>query len=85
MSAMKPGDYLKVFLPGEIPWATIVSIHEDGRLAARLDNYPVCTHMHGYKYGDVVTFKKRTGDGWEFWELAPLEQQLPPGPTAVSN
>ncbi len=82
---MKPGDRIKVFLPGESPWATVVSVHEDGRLVARIDNHPVCTNMHGYSHGDLATFEKRIGDGWESWELAPLERQLPAGPAAVSN
>lgn len=71
---MQAGEIIKVFLPGESPWAIVVSVHEDGRVAARLDNSPV-SDLHGYRFGDVVTFEKNTE--FNTWELAPLDRQLP--------
>ena len=71
---MQIGDSIKVYLPGESPWATVVSIHSDGRVAARIDNHPV-SDLQGYKFGDVATFEKNAE--FETWELAPLDKQLP--------
>lgn len=70
------GEHVKIFLPGESPWATIVSAHEDGRLAVRIDNHLIGT-LHGYKYGDVVTVERETTQDWSIWKLAALDRQLP--------
>ena len=70
------GQFIKVFLPGESPWATVVSAHEDGRVAARIDN-DLVGGLHGYVYGDVVTFEAKDYGDFACWELAPLARQLP--------
>lgn len=49
------GSTIKVFLPGESPWATVVHVAEPGRVVARLANHPVGI-LHRYKLGDAVTF-----------------------------
>lgn len=72
---VQPGESIKVHLPGEWPWATVVSKTKDGRVAARLDNTPIFTERHGYRFGDMVTFERDPTDA--FWELAPLDRQLP--------
>lgn len=77
MNTPEIGSHIKVFIPGESPWAIVVATEDDGRVAARFDNHLVASDMglHGYKYGDVATFE-RTGE-YQNWELAPLERQLP--------
>lgn len=74
---MKIGKHVKIHIPGESPWATIVATHEDGRMAVRIDNHPVCSDMHGYVYGDVVTVEEIDHGSYKSWELAPLDRQLP--------
>ena len=32
---MKTGEHIKVFLPGESPWATVVAIHEWAGMPAK--------------------------------------------------
>lgn len=36
---MKIGDMVKVYLPGESPWAECVAINEDGTWLGRIDNH----------------------------------------------
>lgn len=75
---MAIGDSIKVRLPGERPWAIVVAELADGRVMARIDNQTVGA-LHGYKYGDVATFKP---DG-AIWNLADLNDQRPVGPMPV--
>lgn len=35
---MKKGDAIKVFLPGESPWAIVVKVHKDGSFDGKIDN-----------------------------------------------
>lgn len=72
------GDNIKVRLPGEALWAIVTAELPDGRVMARLDNH-TASNLHGYKYGDVVTFKP-DADARVPWILSPLEQQAPVGP-----
>lgn len=74
---MKIGEHVKIHIPGESPWATVVATHEDGRMAVRIDNHPACGDMHGYKLGDVVTVEEKEYSDFKSWELAPLDRQLP--------
>jgi hypothetical protein len=74
------GDKIKVRLPGETPWAIVTAELPDGRIMARIDNHPV-GELHGYKYGDVVTFEPyRDYSRRVSWILSPIEQQMPNGP-----
>lgn len=63
---------LKVFLPGESLWAIPVQFQGD-LMQAKLDNEPV-SGLHGYKLGDLVTFKR--DKKFNTWELADLEEQI---------
>lgn len=63
---------VKVFLPGESLWAIPVQFSGD-LMQAKLDNNPV-SDLHGYSYGDLVTFKKHPKYG--SWELAEVDEQL---------
>ena len=35
---MNPGEFYKVVLPGETPWAQVVAVREDGTWEGRIDN-----------------------------------------------
>lgn len=62
------GEFVKVHLPGEAPWAEAIAIDGD-RLTAKISNNLVCTSLHNLKFGDVVVFVKTDGKyGW-YWEL----------------
>ena len=50
------GDFVKVHLPGETPWAECVAVHADGTWDGRIDNHLVCTEEHGLRVHDVVRF-----------------------------
>jgi hypothetical protein len=73
------GDHVKVFMPGESPWAIITATLPDGRIMARVDNHTV-GDMHGYKYGDVATFEL---DQHQCWTLVPVERQAATGPRRI--
>jgi hypothetical protein len=57
---MKPekGQSVKVYLPGEGPWVTCLGMDDTGAMIGRIDNHLVMTEMHGYKYGDVLIFRR---------------------------
>jgi hypothetical protein len=79
MSAEQVGQCIKVMLPGESPWAIVTAVLDDGRIMARIDNYPVGDE-HGYKYGDVATFERDPDAQRIVWTLAPIDRQHPVGP-----
>ena len=75
---------VKVFIPGESPWALPIKT-ELPFMQARIDNHPVNTAQHGIEYGDVVTFIRATNGDFEWWELAREDQQLPVGPQELDG
>ena len=50
-------NYIKVWLPGETPWAKVTAIHKDGTVDAMIDNHLLCTEQHGYRFGEVLCFE----------------------------
>lgn len=76
------GQHIKVFLPGESPWAIVTAVPSNGRVVARIDNHPV-GNLHGYKYGDVATF--HVDEEYGCWVLAPLDKQVAIGPRSMSE
>lgn len=80
MSEIAVGDDVKVFLPGESPWAIVTAVLPDGRIMARLNNDLVRAKLHGSKFGDVATFERETTPEWSIWKLVPLDRQMPVGP-----
>lgn len=58
---------VKVFLPGESLWAKPITYDGD-LMRARLRNEPA-SELHGYKFDDLVLFKKHPEHGsWELFE-----------------
>ncbi len=52
-----PGDLVKVYLPGEAPWAECLAAHrEKGFWVGCLDNHLTATEDHGLAFGDLVVF-----------------------------
>ncbi len=60
---MKIGDYIKVHLPGERPWAVVIKVINDNALLAKIDNHCV-SPLHEHDYGDVLSVTK-VDDHWE--------------------
>lgn len=56
MTTPKIGETVKVWLPGETPWAECVAVNPDGSWLGRIDNDLVCTAKHGLKLNDVTRF-----------------------------
>lgn len=74
---MRVGESVKIFMPGESPWAEVEEIISDTELRVRIDNYLVCTgYGHPFKYNDVVRVELRVQDipdidrEVKVWELA---------------
>lgn len=68
----KPGEPVKVYLPGESPWVTCVQFEPNGNLLlGRLDNYPFSNDLHPYKYGDLITFHLVDYGFAKCWEPSP--------------
>lgn len=78
------GGYIKCRLPGETPWARIISVHQDGYVTAEIANRTVpeltpaeqeaavggrLPVLHDYRLGDVALFRQEADGG--FW--CPLE------------
>lgn len=58
-------EFVKIFLPGETPWARIIQCISDDRLIVSIDNDLVNTCVHGFSYGDeVVVCRVEDSDGW---------------------
>jgi hypothetical protein len=53
----KIGEWVKVYLPHETPWAECVVVHPDGTWEGRVDNHLVFTDEHGFRFGDVIRFR----------------------------
>ena len=85
MPKVEIGEYVKVHLPGEWPWAIVTAIHHDTVIQARIDNDPE-SDMHPYKRGDVLTFQWRgvpQAPENPSWEVSPPHEQMPVGPREV--
>jgi hypothetical protein len=80
---MKTGDDVKVWLPGESPWAIVLAALPDGRLLARLNNELVNSAEHGYRFGDVATFEIDETRDYKIWKLA--KEQIRTGPSRVDE
>lgn len=76
------GTSIKVWLPGESPWAVVIGWVDGDRILARIENDLVAIG-HGYKYGDLATFEKETTADYSIWKLCPLERQAKIGPSSV--
>lgn len=61
------GEMAKVWLPGETPWAECMGTKPNGTWIGRLDNDLVNTAVHGFKFNDVVTFRREIEGGIELW------------------
>ena len=59
---LRRGDSVKVWLPGESPWATVLEIR-DGGFLGRLDNHPA-SDLHGYRFGQNIWFTLQD-DCWQ--------------------
>ena len=85
----KIGDVIKVYLPGERPFAQVNQVWNrtliNGRFEAKLWGAP----KHRYQKGDEATFYLRLYDwGKDYswcWELAPLSDQRHSGPRALEE
>lgn len=77
------GDDVKVWLPGESPWAIVLAPLPDGRLLARINNDLMNSQAHGYQFGDVATFELEETPDYKIWKLA--ADQIKTGPTLVSQ
>lgn len=69
------GQYLKVFLPGESPWAECVAVHSDGTWEGRIDNRLV-GGLHDFQQGQMVRFKEESGSdpmGGRYWIWTPCQ------------
>ena len=70
------GNAVKIFLPGESPWAEVVQELSDLMLLVRINNHLVNTgYGHPFKLGDVVRVKKTVHKGddgktYFYWKLA---------------
>jgi hypothetical protein len=49
-------DFVKVYLPGESPWAECVTVHDDGTWDGRIDNYLCCTSEHCFSVHQITRF-----------------------------
>ena len=47
------GEYIKVSLPGETPWALVTEPIREDAVRARIDNHLV-SDLHDFEYGQVV-------------------------------
>ena len=54
------GDFVKVILPEERPWAMVQVVYTKDKVKAFLDNVLVATDIHGYSYGDVIVLKRES-------------------------
>lgn len=63
----KEGDNVKVWLPGETPWATVYSILSDGRWVGDINNDLVNTAQHGISFGDRIVFRLEKHDHVSLW------------------
>lgn len=79
---------VKVHLPGESPWVTSLGVDNTGAMIGRIDNHLVATEKHGFKRGDVLSFRKveyNFGNGpiycWEPVGRYQSLQQVPDGHT----
>ncbi len=70
---VKIGDLIKVYLPGESPWAECVSIHADGTWSGRIDNNLVSNH-HSFKIHQVVKFRRQDIEG-DRYVWSPVEEE----------
>ncbi len=59
------GDFVKVILPEERPWAMVRIVHTQDNIEAVLDNFLVATDVHGYSYEDVIVLKRKPDS--DFW------------------
>lgn len=75
------GEDVKVWLPGESPWAIVLAELPDGRLLARINNDLMKSCEHGYQFGDVATFEIEETQDYKIWKLA--SDQIKTGPTAI--
>lgn len=53
---MKIGDIIKVYLPGESPWAECISMNEDGSFIGKIANELIATNLELRK-----SFSKKMG------------------------
>ena len=56
MATPSVGETVKVWLPGESPWAECVAVLGDGSWIGRLDNDLVNTVQHGLRLNSVTRF-----------------------------
>jgi hypothetical protein len=78
---MKIEDNIKVWLPGESPWAVVLARLSDSKVIAQLNNDLVNSSHHGYQYGDVAVFEIDETAEYKVWSLA--ENQIKIGPTSL--
>jgi len=81
------GEYVKVHLPGEWPFAIVTAVHHETVIQARIDNH-LASGLHNFAFGDVLTFQYRGTPQMPdraAWEVAPAWEQMPTGPRAVET
>lgn len=68
---MTPGDSIKVHLPGESPWAEVVTLHEDGTWDGRICNRLI-PEMDDLEHARLL--KETWGKGRRLPRLHPFKQ-----------
>ena len=67
---VRVGQSVKVHLPGESLWVTVLQITEHNLLLGRIDNTPIGS-LHNYKYGSIETFHLVDYGFAKCWEPSP--------------
>lgn len=55
---MEIGDFIKVVLPQERPWAMVTDMYSPNKVHATIDNFLLYTDEHGYRYGDEILLER---------------------------
>ena len=64
---MKQGDYVKVLIPGERPWAEVKEVISDTEFVGRIDNHVMPGGLHNYRLNDEVTFNYQNDGHEPYW------------------
>lgn len=72
----KPGNYIKLLLPGETPWALVLRV-TGGRVLVAIDNR-LLSPLHGWNHGDMILVEKGSDKlGPNLW-VPIAEEKIPP-------
>lgn len=84
---MKLNDSVKVFLPKESVWVTVLKIGQNNLFLGKVDNHTVHHEEHNIRFGDFVTFHLVDYGFAKCWEPSPhrkiaLIEKVEDGPCA---